>query len=122
MLSSLKSLASNGIQRMDVYRYGDNLMNPRTPTCQQGTVQVGGGSVIAWGLCSWRDMGTLIRLDTTLTGDRHVSILSDHLHPFMSIVYSEGLGKFQQDNATPHTSRTVAEWLLKYSFVFRHFR
>ncbi|GFX34022.1 transposable element Tcb2 transposase [Trichonephila clavipes] len=49
-----------------------------------------------------RDMGPLIRLDTTLTGDRHVSILSDHLSPFMSIVHSDGFGEFQQDNATPH--------------------
>ncbi|GFT58415.1 transposable element Tcb2 transposase [Trichonephila clavipes] len=27
------------------------------PTCQQGTVQAGGGPVMVWGLCSWRDMG-----------------------------------------------------------------
>ncbi|GFX71597.1 uncharacterized protein TNCV_2695851 [Trichonephila clavipes] len=33
-----------------------------------GTVQAGGGSVIVWGVCSWRDMGPLIRLNTTLTG------------------------------------------------------
>ncbi|GFW69660.1 uncharacterized protein TNCV_490041 [Trichonephila clavipes] len=38
------------------------------PTCQQGTVQAGGGSVRVWGACSWRDMGSLIHLDTTLTG------------------------------------------------------
>ncbi|GFV46033.1 HTH_Tnp_Tc3_2 domain-containing protein [Trichonephila clavipes] len=31
-------------------------------TCQQGTVQAGGGSVMIWGMCSWRDMGALIRL------------------------------------------------------------
>ncbi|GFW81717.1 transposable element Tcb2 transposase [Trichonephila clavipes] len=40
-------------------------------TCQQGTVQAGGGSVMVWGVCSWRDMGSLIRPDTTLTGDRY---------------------------------------------------
>ncbi|GFX28986.1 transposable element Tcb2 transposase [Trichonephila clavipes] len=75
------------------------------PTCQQGTVQAGGGSMIVRGVYSWRDMGPLIRLDTTLTGVRYVSILSNHLHPFMSIVHSDGLGKFQLDNATPHMSR-----------------
>ncbi|GFT42467.1 HTH_Tnp_Tc3_2 domain-containing protein [Trichonephila clavipes] len=26
------------------------------PTCQQGTVQACGGSVIVWGVCNWRDM------------------------------------------------------------------
>lgn len=79
------------------------------PTCQQGTVQAGGGSVMVWGVCSWHDMGPLIRLNTTLTGDRYVSILSDHLHSFMSIVHSDGLGEFQKDNATPHTSRIATE-------------
>ncbi|GFW75217.1 transposable element Tcb2 transposase [Trichonephila clavipes] len=65
---------------------------PMDPTCQQGTVQAGGGSVIVWGVGSWSDMGPLIRLDTILTGGRYVSILSDHLHPFMFIVHSNGLG------------------------------
>ncbi|GBL72264.1 hypothetical protein AVEN_115228-1 [Araneus ventricosus] len=26
---------------------------------------------MVWDVCSWRDMGPLIRLETTLTGDRH---------------------------------------------------
>ena len=78
---------------------------------------------MVWGVCSWRDMGPLIRLDTTLTGNRYVIILSDHLHPFMSIVHSDGLGQFQQDNATPHTFRIAAtKWLQKHSSDFRHFR
>ncbi|GFX10571.1 transposable element Tcb2 transposase [Trichonephila clavipes] len=76
---------------------------------------------MAWGVCSWRDMGPLIHLDTTLTGDRYVSILSDHLHPFIFIVHSDGLGEFQQNNETPHTSRIATEWLQKYFSEFRHF-
>ncbi|GFX14714.1 uncharacterized protein TNCV_4017121 [Trichonephila clavipes] len=71
------------------------------PTYQQGTVQVGEGSGMVWSMCSWRDMGLLICLDMTLIGDRYVTILSDHLHSFMSIVHSEGLREFQQDSATP---------------------
>ncbi|GFX96949.1 uncharacterized protein TNCV_1996811 [Trichonephila clavipes] len=71
------------------------------PTFQQGTVQAVGESVKVWGVCSWCNMGPLICLDTTLIGDRYVSILSDLLHPFMSIVHSDGFGEFQQDNAIP---------------------
>uniref|UniRef100_A0A2L2Z4L5 Transposable element Tc1 transposase n=1 Tax=Parasteatoda tepidariorum TaxID=114398 RepID=A0A2L2Z4L5_PARTP len=56
-------------------------------------------------------MGPLIRLDKSLTGDGYVRILFDHLHPFMSIVHSDGLGQFQQDNSTPHTSRIATEWI-----------
>ncbi|GFY09066.1 DDE_3 domain-containing protein [Trichonephila clavipes] len=69
-----------------------------------------------------RDIGSLIRLDMTLTGDRYVNILSNHLHPFMSIVHSDGLGEFQRDNVKPHTSRITTEEFLKHSSEFRHFR
>ncbi|GBN61779.1 hypothetical protein AVEN_85523-1, partial [Araneus ventricosus] len=68
------------------------------------TIQSRRTSVMVGAVCSWHDMGPLIRLETTLTGGRYLSILSDHLHSFMSIVHSDGLGQFQQDNAT-HTPR-----------------
>ncbi|GFS63376.1 transposable element tcb2 transposase [Trichonephila clavipes] len=67
-------------------------------------------------------MGPLICLDTTQSGDRYVIILSVHVHPFMSIEHSYGLGEFQQDNATPHTSRITTQWLPRHSYEFRHFR
>ncbi|GBM64994.1 hypothetical protein AVEN_14085-1 [Araneus ventricosus] len=91
------------------------------PVCQQETVQSGGASVMVWDVCSWRDMGPLIRLETTLTCDRYLSILPDHLHSFMSIVHSDGLGQFQQDNATPHESRVATKWLQEHSSDCRHF-
>ncbi|GBM55852.1 hypothetical protein AVEN_99384-1 [Araneus ventricosus] len=53
--------------------------------------------------------------------DRYLSILSDHLHSFMSIVHSDISGQFQQDNATPHPSRVATKWLQEHSSVFRHF-
>ncbi|GBN35466.1 hypothetical protein AVEN_185696-1 [Araneus ventricosus] len=56
-----------------------SLINRTTPVCQLGTVQFGGASVIVWDVCSWHDMGPLIRLESTLTGDRYLSILPDHL-------------------------------------------
>ncbi|GFW01882.1 transposable element Tcb2 transposase [Trichonephila clavipes] len=90
------------------------------PTCLQGIVQAGGGSVMVWGVCSWRYI-PLMHLDVTLTGDRYVSILSDHLHPLMSTVHAHGLGELQQDNATPHTSRIATEWLLEHSSEYKHF-
>ncbi|GBM35915.1 hypothetical protein AVEN_124171-1 [Araneus ventricosus] len=76
---------------------------------------------MVWYVCSWRDMGPLICLETTLTGDRYLSILPDHLHSFMSIVHSDELGQFQQGNATPHASRVSIKWLQEHSSDFRHF-
>ncbi|GBL78167.1 hypothetical protein AVEN_42746-1 [Araneus ventricosus] len=87
----------------------------------KGTIQSGGTSVMVWDVCSWRDIGPLIRLETTLTGDRYLSILPDHLHSFMSIVHSDGLEQFQQENAIPHTSRVATKWLQEHSSYFRHF-
>ncbi|GFT93277.1 DUF4817 domain-containing protein [Trichonephila clavipes] len=40
----------------------------------------------------------------------------------MSIVHSDGLGEFQQDNATPNTSRIAIQWLQEHSSAFRHIR
>ncbi|GFQ96974.1 uncharacterized protein TNCT_488361 [Trichonephila clavata] len=54
--------------------------------------------------------------------DRYVSILSDHLHPIMSIVHSDGFGEFKQVRATPHMSRNATEWLQEHASEFRHFR
>ncbi|GBL84774.1 Transposable element Tcb2 transposase [Araneus ventricosus] len=88
------------------------------PTCQQGTVQSGGVSVMVWCVCSWLDMGPLIRLETTPTGD---SLPLKATHPFKSIVCSDGFGQFQQDNSSPHTSRVATEWPQEHSSDLRHF-
>ncbi|GFV57607.1 transposable element Tcb1 transposase [Trichonephila clavipes] len=85
---------------MDVYGYGDNLMNPWTLHVNRVLFKLV-EDLMVWSGCSWRDMGPLIRLGTTLMGDRYVIILSDHPHPFMSIVHTDGLGEILQDNAKP---------------------
>ncbi|GBL78983.1 hypothetical protein AVEN_48944-1 [Araneus ventricosus] len=51
----------------------------------------------------------------------YLIILSDHLYSFMSIVHSDGLEQFQQDNATLHASRVATKWLQEHSSDFRHF-
>ncbi|GFX89774.1 DDE_3 domain-containing protein [Trichonephila clavipes] len=76
---------------------------------------------MVWVVCSWRVMEPFMRLDTTLTDDRYVSILSDHLHPFMSIVNSDGLVELQQDNSISHTSIIATYWLQEHSSKFRDF-
>lgn len=64
---------------------------------------------------------TLIRLHTTLIGDRCVSILSDHLHLFMSTVHPKRFAQFQRDKATFHTSNADTGSLQKQPYDFRHF-
>ncbi|GFX56161.1 uncharacterized protein TNCV_3062471 [Trichonephila clavipes] len=67
----------------------------------QEIVQAGGGPEIVLSMCSWHEKGPLIRLDLTMTGQRYISILSDHMHPIMSCVHSDGRGRFLQDNEPP---------------------
>ncbi|GBN95473.1 hypothetical protein AVEN_97297-1 [Araneus ventricosus] len=60
---------------------------------------------IWWSLCDGMGRVQLACYGTPDTSrddsDRYLSILPDHLHSFMSIVHPDGLGQFQQDNATP---------------------
>jgi hypothetical protein len=89
------------------------------PACQHGTFQADGGSVMVWDVCNWSEMGPLICLDATQVTFIYVCILADLLHPFISIVHSDGLVQFQQDNAIPHTSRIHTESLQEYSSEFK---
>ncbi|GBN82917.1 hypothetical protein AVEN_125324-1 [Araneus ventricosus] len=52
---------------------------------------------------------------------RYISILSDHLHSYMSIVHSDGFGQFQQASATLHTSKVATKWLQEHFIDFIHF-
>ncbi|GBM00674.1 hypothetical protein AVEN_118022-1 [Araneus ventricosus] len=65
----LMSLVSNCIGWMDMYWYGDNLMNPWNQHVNRELFNlVEPLWFLLWSVCSWLDMGPLIRLETTLTG------------------------------------------------------
>ncbi|GFW55236.1 transposable element Tcb2 transposase [Trichonephila clavipes] len=92
------------IELIDVYGLWRQPHESMDLICQPGIAQADGGSIMVGGVCSWCDMVPLIRPDTTLIGDRWT------------------LWKFQQDIATPHTSRIATYWLTVHSSEFRHFR
>ena len=80
------------------------------PTYQLTTVQAGGASAMVCAVYSCCDMGVLLMLlETTLRGDRYITILFDQLHPFMSSVHSDGLGQFKQGNVTPCTLKVATD-------------
>jgi len=45
------------------------------------TVQAGGGGVMVWGMFSWH---TLVPIGLRLNATAYLSIVSDHVHPFMA--------------------------------------
>lgn len=87
------------------------------PTCQQGTVQAGGTSVMVCSMCSWHNMRPPICLKMALTDDTYISILFDHLHPFMSIVHSSRIVWY----STHWKFLPSTKWLKEHSSEFRNF-
>ncbi|GFV89269.1 hypothetical protein TNCV_286021 [Trichonephila clavipes] len=56
---------------MDVYGYGDNLMNPRALHVNREMLTAGGGTVMVWGVSSWHDMGPLMRQGSHIMPTAH---------------------------------------------------
>ncbi len=69
------------------------------PSCLVSTVQVGGGGVMVWGIFSWHTLGPLVPIEHRLNTTAYLSIVADHVHPFMTTVYPSSDGYFQQHNA-----------------------
>ncbi len=56
------------------------------PSCLVSTVQAGGGGVMVWGIFSWHTLGPLILIEHRLNATAYLSIVADHVHPFMTTV------------------------------------
>ncbi len=55
------------------------------PSCLVSTVQAGG--VMVWGIFSWHTLGPLVPIEHCLNATAYMSIVADHVHPFMTTVY-----------------------------------
>ncbi|GBM28686.1 hypothetical protein AVEN_26096-1 [Araneus ventricosus] len=63
----------------------------------------------AWGAISWRGLGPLVILHGRIKSNHYLSILEDHVHPFVQTVFPGERPLFQDDNAPIHTARCVQE-------------
>ncbi|KFM62625.1 Transposable element Tcb1 transposase, partial [Stegodyphus mimosarum] len=81
------------------------------PATIAGTVQAGGGSIMVWGMFSWHSLGSLIIVEGTMDQYKYASVLADHVHPYMRIVFPQDDGIFQQDNARCHTAASDMPYL-----------
>ncbi len=57
------------------------------PSCLVSTVQAGGGGVMVWGIFSWHTLGPLVPIENCLNATAYLSIVADHVHPFMTTMY-----------------------------------
>ncbi len=56
-------------------------------SCLLSTGQAGGGGLMVWGIFSWHTLGTLVPIEHRLNATAYLSIVGDHVHPFMTTVY-----------------------------------
>ncbi len=87
-------------------------------SCLVSMVQVGGvGGVIVWGIFSWHTLGLLVPIEHRLNASDYLSIVADHVHPFMTTVYHL-LMYFQQDNEPCHKDQIISDWFLEHDNEF----
>ncbi len=82
------------------------------------TVQAGGGGVMVWGIFSWHTLGPLVPIEHSLNATAYLSIVADHVHPFMTTVYPSSDGYFQQDNTPCHKVQIMSDWFLEHDNGF----
>ncbi len=80
------------------------------PFCLVSTVQAGGGGLMVWGIFSWHTLGPLVPIEHCLKCTAYLSIVADHVHPFMTTVYPSSDGYFQQDNGQNSNHLRLVSW------------
>ncbi len=88
------------------------------PSCLVSTFHAGGGGVMVWGIYSWHTLRPLVPIEHHLYATAYLSIVSDHVHPFMTTVYPYSDGYFQQDNAPCHKAQIISDWFLEHDNEF----
>ncbi|KAK0143178.1 Transposable element Tcb2 transposase [Merluccius polli] len=101
--------------RVRIWRQQHESMDP---SCLVSTVQAGGGGVMVWGIFSWHTLGLLVPIEHRVKATDYLSIVADHVHPFMTTVYPSSDGYFQQDNAPCHKARIISDWFLEHDNEF----
>jgi len=85
------------------------------PSCLVSTVQAAAG-VMVGEIFSWHTLGLLVPIEHLLNTTAYLSIVSDHVNPFMTSVPSSD-GYFQEDNATSQSSNHL-NWFLEHDNEF----
>ncbi len=88
------------------------------PSCLVSAVQAAGGGVMVWGIFSWHTLGPLVPIEHCLNATAYLSIVADHVHPFMTTVYPSSDGYFQQDNAPCQKAQIISDWFLEHENEF----
>ncbi len=81
-------------------------------------VQAAGGGVMVWGIFSWHTLGPLVPIEHSINATAYLSIVADHVHLFMTTVYTSSDDYFQQDNAPCHKAQIISDWFIEHDNEF----
>ncbi len=73
---------------------------------------------MVWGIFPWHTLVPLVPIEHRLNATSYLSIVADHVHPFMTIVYPSSDGYFQQHNAPCHKAQIISDWFLEHDNEF----
>ncbi len=73
---------------------------------------------MVWGLFSWHTLGLLVPIEHCLNPTAYLSIVTDHVHPFMTTMYPSSEGHFQQANTPCHKAQIISGWFLEHDNEF----
>ncbi len=86
------------------------------PSWLVSAVQAGGG-VMVWGLFSWHTLGPLVPIEHRLNATAYLSIVDDHVHPFMTTVYPSSDATSSRIMHR-HKAQIISDWFLEHDNEF----
>ncbi len=88
------------------------------PSCLVSTVQAGGVGVMVWGIFLWHTLSPLVPIKHCLNATAYLSIVADHVHPFMTTVYHFLMLLPAGYNAPCHKASIISDWFLEHDNEF----
>ncbi len=73
---------------------------------------------MVWGIFFWHILGPVVPIEHRLITTAYLSIVADHVNPFMTTVYPSSDDYFQQDNAPCHKAQIISDWFLEHDNEF----
>ncbi len=93
--------------RVRIWRKDHESMDP---SCLVSTVQAAGGGVMVWGIFSWHTLGPLVPIEHRLNATAYLSIVADHVHPFMTTVHLSSDGYFRRIMSQSSNHLRLVSW------------
>lgn len=116
-----KSVAWSSASRFVLHKVDGSVSMRRLPSKEDisgADKATGDIDITLWAVFCWETLGPFVQILDTLTHATYLDILADHVHPFITTVFPEGSGHFQQDNVHCHTSDSVQDWFEEHDHEF----